>query len=68
MLISFVFNVGIGTARKFVKMMKAIELDRYHTAANELLYNSEGKQSKYAKQVVRRATEMAEWLKEGSKL
>ena len=33
MLISFVFNVGIGTARKFVKMMKAIELDRYHTAA-----------------------------------
>ena len=23
MLISFVFNVGIGTARKFVKMMKA---------------------------------------------
>ena len=44
-------------------MMKAIELDRYHTAANELLYNSEGKQSKYAKQVGRRATEMAEWLK-----
>ena len=68
MLISFVFNVGIGTARKFVKMMKAIELDRYHTAANELLYNSEGKQSKYAKQVGRRATEMAEWLKEGCKL
>ena len=25
MLISFVFNVGIGTARKFPKMMKAIE-------------------------------------------
>ena len=49
-------------------MMKAIELDRYHTAANELLYNSQGEQSKYAKQVGRRATEMAEWLKEGSKL
>ena len=66
MLISFVFNVGIGTARKFVKMMKAIELDRYHTAAQELLFNDKGEPSKYSKQVGRRAKELAKWLKEGS--
>ena len=64
MLISFVFNVGIGTARKFPKMMKAIENDIYVDAIKELLYNSEGKPSKYYTQVGRRAKEMADWLEE----
>ena len=64
MLISFVFNVGIGTARKFLKMMKAIEDDNYVDAVKELLYNSEGKPSKYYIQVGRRAKEMADWLEE----
>ena len=63
-MISFVFNVGVGTARKFPQMMKAIELDNYEEAVKELLYNSkEGEQSKYYKQVGRRAKEMADWLK-----
>ena len=64
MLISFVFNVGIGTARKFPKMMKAIEDDNYFTAVQELLHNSKGDKSKYYKQVGRRAREMADWLEE----
>ncbi len=64
MLISFVFNVGIGTARKFPKMMKAIEDDNYFMAVDELLHNSNGDKSKYYKQVGRRAREMADWLEE----
>ena len=40
MLISFVFNVGIGTARGS-KMMKAIEEDDYDEAVEQLLYNDE---------------------------
>ena len=64
MMISFVFNVGVGTARKFPKMMKAIESDNYEEAVKELLYNSKGEKSKYYKQVGRRAKEMADWLME----
>jgi len=64
MIISFVFNVGIGTAQKFPKMMKALEEDHYGVAVDELLYNSKGEKSKYYKQVGRRAKEMAEWLEE----
>ena len=64
MLLSFVFNAGIGTARKFPKMMKAIEKDDYDDAVDELLYNSKGEHSKYYKQVGRRALELANWLKE----
>ena len=64
MMISFVFNVGVGTARKFPKMMKAIEEDDYDEAVDELLYNFKGKHSKYYNQVGRRALELAEWLKE----
>ena len=64
MLISFVFNVGIGTAQKFPKMMKAIENDHYAEAIKELLYNKDGKPSKYFTQVGRRAREMADWLEE----
>ena len=32
-IISFVFNVGIGTAQKFPKMMKALEEDHYGVAS-----------------------------------
>ena len=64
MLISFVFNVGIGTARKFPKMMKAIEEDDYDEAVEQLLHNDKGEPSKYSRQVGVRAKHMAEWLKE----
>ena len=58
-LINFVFNIGETTARKFKKMIKAIQEEDYEQAAEELL------NSRYAQQVGKRAEELAERLRTG---
>lgn len=59
-LVNFVFNVGITRALRFKRMFKALQNLDYHTAADELL------DSLYAKQVGRRAIEVAEMIREGA--
>ena len=59
---SLVFNMGLSRLREFKKMLAAIEARRFDTAANELMM------SKYASQVGRRASELAEMLKIGETL
>lgn len=56
-LIDFVFNVGKGTASAFTNMMKAIERRHWDEAADHLL------DSKYAKQVGKRAETVAALLR-----
>lgn len=58
-LLNFVFNVGIGTALKFVNAMAQLKDENYATAAEELL------DSRWAKQVGNRAKEVAEQLRTG---
>lgn len=58
-LIDFVFNVGYRTAQTFKNTNLAINQKRWDDAADMLL------QSKYAKQVGKRAEDIAEWLREG---
>lgn len=58
-LIDFVYNVGYGTAKTFANTNKAINEGRWDDAASGLLA------SKYARQVGRRAKEIAEMLQEG---
>ena len=58
-LLNFVFNVGIGTALKFVNAMAQLKDENYDMAAQELL------DSRWAKQVGNRAKEVAEQLRTG---
>lgn len=58
-LIDFVFNVGYGTAKKFVNTNKLINAEKWEQASDSLL------QSKYARQVKGRAKEIAEMLRWG---
>lgn len=58
-IVNFVFNVGLGTARKFSNMFYAFERKDWNTAAAELL------NSRYAKQVGKRADELAEQIRSG---
>lgn len=58
-LIDFVFNVGYGTAKTFVNTNKAINQGKWEKAAEGLL------NSKYARQVGRRAEDIADMLIEG---
>jgi len=58
-LIDFVFNVGYGTARTFKNTNRAINEERWDDAANGLLA------SKYARQVGKRARDVAEMLRDG---
>ena len=58
-LIDFVFNVGYGTAKTFLNTNKAINRGEWEKAAEGLL------NSKYARQVGRRARDLAKMLKEG---
>lgn len=58
-LIDFVFNVGYKTASTFKNTNKAINEERWDDAADGLLA------SKYARQVGRRARDVAEMLREG---
>jgi len=58
-LMNFVFNVGIGTASKFVNAMGQLKDGNYDMAATELL------DSRWAKQVGQRAVEVAEQIRTG---
>jgi lysozyme len=58
-LINFVFNVGIGTALKFENAMAALKASDFGTAAEELL------DSRWAKQVGKRSTEISEQIRTG---
>lgn len=58
-LIDFVFNVGYKTASTFKNTNRAINEERWDDAADGLLA------SKYARQVGRRARDLAEMLRDG---
>lgn len=58
-LVNMCFNLGISRLRKFKKMWKAIHDANYDEAAIEML------DSKWAKQVGRRATELANEMRKG---
>jgi len=58
-LINFTFNVGIGTASKFVNAMALLKAGNYGTAADEFL------DSRWAKQVGQRAIEVTEQIRTG---
>lgn len=58
-LLNFVFNVGIGTACKFVNAMGQLKLGNYDMAANEML------KSKWAIQVGQRAIDVSEQIRTG---
>lgn len=58
-LIDMCFNLGFGRLRKFEKFLKAMELEDYETAANEML------DSLWARQVKSRALELAQMIREG---
>ena len=58
-LLNFVFNVGIGTASKFVNAMALLKQKSYDMAAQEML------NSRWAKQVGQRAIEVTEQIRTG---
>jgi len=58
-LVNMAFNIGVSGTLKFAKMFNAITLRDYHQAASEML------DSKWAKQVGSRATELAEQMRSG---
>lgn len=58
-LINFTFNVGIGTVAKFKNAMGLLKQKNYDMAANEFL------NSRWAKQVGYRATEVTEQIRTG---
>lgn len=58
-LLNFVFNVGIGTASKFVNAMGLLKDEKYDMAADEFL------QSKWARQVGNRAIEVTNQIRTG---
>jgi lysozyme len=58
-LIDFVFQLGAGGARKFVHAIAAINTGRWEDAAKEML------DSRWAKQVPKRAKEVIELIEEG---
>lgn len=59
-LCDMAFNLGITGLLKFKRMLKAIELGNYQMAADEML------QSKWAKQVGKRATDLADMMRQGA--
>ena len=58
-LIDMVFNLGITRFKRFKKLIAAIEVQDWDRAAKEML------DSKWAKQVGRRATELARMMRDG---
>ena len=60
-LIEMVFNMGIYSVLKFKKMIKALTLGNYEKAADEML------DSKWAKQVKKRAIELSKIMKSGKR-
>ena len=59
-LINMVFNLGISRFKRFKKLIAALERRDWDRAAKEML------NSKWAKQVGRRARELAKMMREGS--
>ena len=60
-LTDFMFNVGAGTFAKFKNMIAALEASDFERAASELL------DSRYAKQVGRRAETIASMIRTGER-
>ncbi len=58
-LINMVFNLGLGRFKRFRRLIAAIEICRWDQAAKEML------DSKWAKQVGRRAIELARIMRDG---
>ena len=58
-LLNFVFNVGIGTASKFVNAMEALRQRNYDMAADEML------NSRWSEQVGKRSLEVTEQIRTG---
>ena len=58
-LLNFVFNVGIGTASKFVNAMALLKQRNYDMAADEML------NSRWSKQVGQRAIDVTEQIRTG---
>jgi len=58
-VVNMVFNLGITRFKRFRKLIKAIQIQDYDRAAKEML------DSKWAKQVGRRASELARMMKTG---
>jgi lysozyme len=58
-LIDMCFNLGISRFKGFKRMLKAIENERWETAACEMI------DSEWARQVGRRAGELAQIIREG---
>lgn len=58
-IVSMVFNLGLTRFRKFKKMIAAVQAQDWHRAADEML------NSKWARQVGRRARELAKMMREG---
>lgn len=59
-VVSMIFNLGLGGFSKFKKMIDAIAANDFKTAAKEML------QSAWAKQVGKRAYELSEMMRTGS--
>lgn len=59
-LIDMVYNMGLKGIRGFRKMLSAVEARDYQTAAAEML------DSKWARQVQTRATELADMMRSGA--
>jgi lysozyme len=60
-MIDFVFNVGIGTAKKFKNTMRYIEMNKYKKASKGLM------NSRYARQVPNRAKRNAKLIASAKK-
>ncbi len=56
---NMVFNLGLGRFKRFRRLIAAIEICRWDQAAKEML------DSKWAKQVGRRAIELAQMMRKG---
>jgi len=59
-LIEMAFNLGLKGLMRFKKMMAALEAENYEAAADEML------DSKWAKQVTRRAVELSDVMRSGA--
>jgi len=58
-LVNMTFNIGFNGIQKFIKMINALSLKDYELAAKEML------DSRWARQVGGRATELAEQMRTG---
>lgn len=59
-VVNFVFNVGLGTARKFKNSLRILQSGDYEKAADNML------KSRWAKQVGRRSKEVTDMIRTGT--